>query len=578
MLYNLLDILACAACRGPLTLLMAREEPRTTAMRMALARRASPPGALVGPLPESAGSALHPVLSPLAAAPAHDGRERRVGVVEGILVCTGCTRWYPVRRGLPEVLPDHLRDWDDDRAWLEARRASAPAALDALWPVLAARAVQTVNPADDGAHHKRAEMAVTQRALPKDFFRWADVAPFNASSPLFSLDLLARYVTTVSRLGCGVNGLVFDLGPGTGWTTEWLVRLGYQAVGVDICRDYILAGMPRRGEYLPHFVIGDVEHIPLRDECVDATLSFDAFHHIPDRPRAMAEFARIMRPGTTMVLTEPGIEHEHAAVSIDVMREHGILERGFDQAGLAGYIRGLPLGDIQHYRSDTHPHDLFSIRKEGVFETDSLAPRALVAGIELLSSSSTLRAGDPIELTVTITNQGDTSWLASTPGETGEVHLGAQLFDATRALLKEDYARVKLPRDLRPGERVRLRCALPPIRRPGSYLIELDMIDTDYLWFKAYAYQPVAWPVSIGAASPVAEDEALVSEWPPRIVPEELPLPPPPPAAPVSAPVAAARPPLMRRLLHVWRREGAGAIARRVAARLVRAKATDRTE
>jgi uncharacterized protein YbaR (Trm112 family)/SAM-dependent methyltransferase len=578
MFYNLLDVLVCADCRGPLALLVAREEAQTTAMRMAPARRASPPGAVVGPMGGRADSPLARILAPLAAAPAQDGRERRVAVSDGILVCPACARWFPIRRGLPEVLPDHLRDWQDDRAWLAARRADAGPALNGVWPLLEERRPQTENPADRGAHHKRAEMSVTQRPLPKDFFRWADVAPFSASSPLFSLDLLARYVTTVSRLGCGVNGVVFDLGAGTGWTTEWLVRLGYQAIGVDICRDYILAGMPRRGEHQPHFVIGDVEHIPLRDQCIDAVLSFDAFHHIPDRPRAMAEFARIMRPGTAMVLTEPGIEHEHAAVSIDVMREHGILERGFDRAGLEGYISGLPLGNVQHYRSDTHPHDLYSLHKEGTFETDSLAPRALVAGITPEPARQALRAGDPIELIVTIANRGDTRWLAATPGETGEVHLGAQLYDASHALLRENYARVKLPRDMRPGDTVRLRCALPPIRRPGSYLIELDMIDTDYLWFKAYAYQPVAWPVSIAAVSGMADDEPLVSDWPPRIVPEDLPLPPPPPTVPVNMPAPAARRPLMRRVLDVWRSEGAGAIARRVAARLSRSRATDGAE
>lgn len=573
MFYNLLDFLACAGCRGPLTLLMPREEPRTTTMRMAPAKRASPAGALVGPLDGPSASALYRVLGPLAASPAHDRRERGISVTEGLLVCVACARWFPVRSGLPEVLPDHLRDWQDDRAWLTARRAGAGSELDPLWPLLEARPIDSDNADDRGAHHKRAEMAVTRRALPRDFFRWADVAPFNASSPLFSLDLLARYVTTVSRLGCGVNGIVFDLGPGTGWTTEWLVRLGYQAVGVDICRDYILAGMPRRGDHLPHFVVGDIEHIPLRDECIDATLSFDAFHHIPDRPRAMAEFARIMRPGTTMVLTEPGIDHEHAPVSIDVMREHGILERGFDQAGLAGYVDGLPLGNIQHYRSDTHPHDVYTVRKAGVFETDSLAPRALVAGIVPEAPRQGLRVGEPIDLTVTIINQGDTRWLAATPGETGEVHLGAQLFDAAHALLREDYARVKIPRDLGPGDTVRLRCALPPILRPGNYLIELDMIDTDYLWFKAYAYQPVAWPVSIAASGRVVEFEAPESKWPARIIAENLPLPPGPPAPPAMMP--APRPPLMERLVHVWRSEGSGGIARRVVARLLGSRTVD---
>jgi uncharacterized protein YbaR (Trm112 family)/SAM-dependent methyltransferase len=557
--YNLLDVLVCASCRNGLTLVLAREEARTTKMRMAPARRASPPDAIVGPLPPEDDSPLREVLAPLASAPAQDGRDRRVAVHEGLLVCTACARWYPIRDGLPEVLPDHLRHWDRERAWLETVRANASAALAPVWPLLDARAVQRDDPGDRGAHHKRAEISVTERPLPKDFFAWAEVAPFNASSPLFSLDLLARYVTTVSRLGCGVNGVVFDLGPGTGWTTEWLVRLGYRAIGVDLCRDYILAAMPRRGEYLPHFVIGDVEHLPLRGESVDAVLSFDAFHHVPDRPRAMAELARIMRPGATMVLTEPGIEHEHAPVSIDVMREHGILERGFDRAGLEGYISGLPLGDVQHHRSDTHPHDLYSLRKHGVFETDSLSPRALVAAIVPDPVTAMPSAGEPIVLTVTITNTGDTRWLASTPDETGEVHLGAQLFDASHSLIDEDYARVTLPRDLAPGDAVRLRCALPPIAKPGDYVIELDMIDTGYLWFKVYTYQPVAWPLTIRGTDKGLAGTA--ASRPSRIVPEELPI---VVAAPPSASVPPPPPTLGDKVRDVWKHEGAGGLARRV--------------
>ena len=564
MFYSLLDVLVCAGCRGPLTLLLAQEEARITTMRMAPARRASLPDAVVGPMPPSDGSPLHGLLAPLAGAPAQDGRDTRVAVREGLLVCTTCARWYPVLDGLPEVLPDHLRKWDRDRAWLDRVRGNAPATLDALWPLLEARAVEREDPADRGAHHKRAEMAVTERPLPKDFFAWAEVAPFNASSPFYSLDLLARYVTTVSRLGCGVNGVVFDLGAGTGWTSEWLVRLGYQAIGVDLCRDYIAAGMPRRGAYLPHFVIGDVENIPLRGACVDAVLSFDAFHHIPDRPRAMAEFARIMRPGGTLALTEPGIEHEHAAVSVDVMREHGILERGFDRAGLDGYIAGLPLGDVQQYRSDTHPHDIYTVRKDGVFETDSLAPRALVAGLEPDPPSRPV-AGVPIDLAVTITNRGDTRWLASTRDEIGEVHLGATLYDPSHTLLQENYARVKLPRDLAPGDSIRLRCALPPVRDPGDYLIELDMVDSGYLSFKDYAYQPVAWPVHV--AAPEKGDSPLFSDnqrrqmsADDRIRGEELPLPPPAPIPEIPPPPA---PTLVDKIFDVLRREGVAGVARR---------------
>src|SRR3569832_301745 len=121
----------------------------------------------------------------------------------------------------------------------------------------------------------------------------------------------------------------------------------------------------------------------------------------------MAELARIMRPGAAMAITEPGIEHEHAAVSIDVMRQHGILEKGFDQAGLEGYIRGLSLGGVRKFRSDTHPHDIYTLVKDGTYQTDSRAPRARVAALEPDPPPAAHSAGMPLPLAITIRNTGD---------------------------------------------------------------------------------------------------------------------------------------------------------------------------
>jgi len=526
MFYSLLDIAVCPACSNSLTTLVPVEQPQRTAMRMKPALRASPPGAAVGPLfSQPTETQLWRMLSPLAALPATDGRDREVGVVQGVLVCVYCERWYPVRDGLPELLPDHVRRWDEDREWLVARQADlAAVGLAAVWEVLLAHtqpSEQTVE--DEGAHYKRSEMAITRRTLPEGFFGPALVTPFNPSRPGFSLDLLARYVTTVSRLGCGLNATVFDLGVGYAWTTEWLVRLGYQAIGVDITREYILAGLPRMGNYLPHLIVGDVENLPLRDECVDAVLSFDAFHHLPNRRRAMAELARIMRAGAKMVLVEPGKEHEGHPQSVAVMQQHGILERGFDRADLAGYIRDSPLGNIFHHRTDAHPHDIFTVQKAGAFETDSRTPHALVAQIVVQPKSASAAAGSRPELTVSITNCGDTIWLNATPDGLGEVHLGANLFDPHHNLLQENYARVVLPRAVRPGQRLGLQCALPPINRPGNYVVELDMVDDGFLWFKDYSFQPVAWPLMIeGDAAEVVPDAPLVSEVAPRITPMML--------------------------------------------------------
>ncbi|MBS7654050.1 MAG: Trm112 family protein [Candidatus Bathyarchaeia archaeon] len=36
--------------------------------------------------------------------------EERDEIVEGIIICPKCLRWYPIRDEIPEMLPDELRE------------------------------------------------------------------------------------------------------------------------------------------------------------------------------------------------------------------------------------------------------------------------------------------------------------------------------------------------------------------------------------------------------------------------------------------------------------------------------------
>lgn len=49
---------------------------------------------------------------------------------------------------------------------------------------------------------------------------------------------------------------------------------------------------------------GDAGRLPLADESVDAVTVVDAFHHLPDPDAALAEAARVLRPGGVVVLRE----------------------------------------------------------------------------------------------------------------------------------------------------------------------------------------------------------------------------------------------------------------------------------
>lgn len=40
-------------------------------------------------------------------------------IVEGIMTCTNCKRWYPIIDEIPHMLPDELRDGKDDVPFMQ---------------------------------------------------------------------------------------------------------------------------------------------------------------------------------------------------------------------------------------------------------------------------------------------------------------------------------------------------------------------------------------------------------------------------------------------------------------------------
>jgi SAM-dependent methyltransferase len=89
---------------------------------------------------------------------------------------------------------------------------------------------------------------------------------------------------------------VVDLGAGTGRLTERLLAAGLDIVAVEPLAE-MRAHIPSAAEVLD----GTAEAIPLPHASVDAVLVGHAFHWF-DIPRAMAEIARVLRPGGTVGL------------------------------------------------------------------------------------------------------------------------------------------------------------------------------------------------------------------------------------------------------------------------------------
>jgi ubiquinone/menaquinone biosynthesis C-methylase UbiE len=106
-------------------------------------------------------------------------------------------------------------------------------------------------------------------------------------------------VTALRETGCR---RVLDVGCGTGQLAARLHREtpGMEIVGCDYSRGMLARARARDAGSI--WIQGDGSRLPFRDASFDAIISTEAFHWLPDRSRALAEFRRVLRPRGRLLL------------------------------------------------------------------------------------------------------------------------------------------------------------------------------------------------------------------------------------------------------------------------------------
>ncbi|MGY1620341.1 methyltransferase domain-containing protein [Geodermatophilus sp. SYSU D00691] len=94
------------------------------------------------------------------------------------------------------------------------------------------------------------------------------------------------------------GAVLVDLACGGGLMAPHVQRLGYRHVGVDIRR----RNLEIAGEHCVLPVLGSVLSVPLADGCADVVVAGEVLEHVDDDVAVLAECARLLRPGGTLVL------------------------------------------------------------------------------------------------------------------------------------------------------------------------------------------------------------------------------------------------------------------------------------
>jgi len=157
--------------------------------------------------------------------------------------------------------------------------------------------------------------------------------PFTRSLERMNLFQEPEARTLIADLGLPPASRGLDVGCGVGLFALWLaeavgaegrvVGIEPSAERVEAARD--LVGGARPGPRL-EFRVGDATKIDAAGASFDWVWCGDVLHHVQDTSRALAEFARVVRPGGRVIVKESQLLHGL------LLPGHPVLERRLRQA------------------------------------------------------------------------------------------------------------------------------------------------------------------------------------------------------------------------------------------------------
>ncbi len=148
-------------------------------------------------------------------------------------------------------------------------------------------------------------------------------------------------------LGPGPFDLLVDLGAGTGRVLELFAPHAKRGLGIDVNKDmlaYARARLDKPGLAHTQVRLGDIFNLSLEDRTADAITLHQVLHFLDDPAKAIAEAARVLRPGGRLLIAD------FAPHDLEFLREHHAHRRlGFDERQVTEWLAAQGLA-VERYR------------------------------------------------------------------------------------------------------------------------------------------------------------------------------------------------------------------------------------
>jgi len=230
-----------------------------------------------------------------------------------------------------------------------------------LWQLVREQVAATAAAAQD-QRRLHATLA-DRRAKSKEFFASSAGQWDRLREELFG----DRFHLTALAALAGEDWVLGDLGCGGGQVSRLFAPFVARVVAVDASA-HMLQAARRRPQAFDNVELrrGDLEDLPIDDAMLDAATMMLVLHHVPEPDRALAEAARVLKPGGRLLLVDM-LPHDRESYR----QQMGHVWLGFSEAQIHRLLSGAGFESIRLTPLPPDPR----AKGPGLFVASAITPK-----------------------------------------------------------------------------------------------------------------------------------------------------------------------------------------------------------